>query len=115
MNLDDEIEKFIKGFSEEFKEKMKAYCCPCDGEDEEDEEEEDEKIASIKEDYSSCMQWAFKSDNAHSRAHALKKWKKNHPDLPVPRVLEADQDMNQHFSSVALVMDIYPLWLESQK
>lgn len=115
MSMEEEIEKFMNGFGKSFerlKHTMEDCRCKCAKMQEQDDENA-EIIKDLKDDYNTCMEWAFgKEAPSMTQDEALKKWIKRHPSLPVPRVLQLDLEPPYHISTALLLFDILPHWLE---
>ena len=121
MILDNEIEKFLKGFSnslEDLKGHFEDCRCKCarKHEAENDEEDEDEDILSdLRDDYNACMEWGFGrgEEGALGKGRARKRWAKLHPNLPIPRILQIDFEPAPGIAALLLMFDVMPHWLES--
>ena len=89
----------------------------CREEEEKEEEVDDHPIFdSLKKDYEDFMNWAFATkDLRTSKIKARKIWKKLHADLPMPRSLNVEVHFESEMATICLLMDAYPLYLESKK
>jgi len=115
MDSEKEIRQFLEGLMGLMKQ---SNCCSenrCE-EDEDEDEDECPEIQSLQKDYTACMTWAFGGESAkYSSKRAKKLWKNLHPDIPVPRILKSEVELNPHMSTICLIMDIYPYYLKSKQ
>lgn len=80
-----------------------------------EEEEEDEIVKSLSEDYNDFFVWALGEKVVRcTRKELIKKWKKTHPDLPIPRIFQTDADIGKELTTICLFMDAYPLYLANE-
>jgi dipeptidase len=82
----------------------------------EDEEEECIFIESLGKEFNEIMHWALgKGGGPFDKETAIRGWKKRHPTADIPRILMSKHSLNPEFSTIFLLLDIYPLYLKSKK
>ena len=89
--------------------------CDCK---EENDETKCEHILSLHKDLNEFHDWAvgdFYETGALSKKQSRDLWKLMHNDLPIPRILQSEEDVDVIESTVCLFMDAYPLYLEEKK
>lgn len=120
INIEEEIRQFLQGMKSltNLKDFAQGACCGqgCCDEEDEDEETECPIMVSMEKDYKDFMKWAFGCEEGEEGIiKAKRRWKKLHPDLPIPRVMLTDERLGSGMGTVCLFMDAYPLYLASQK
>lgn len=121
MNIEQELKQFLEGMRslgalKNFIEEARCgnkNCCQEEQQEDDEDDEECEILESLEQDYKDFMEWAFGSARAiqTSKRKSVKIWKKLHPGLPVPRVMQTEKGLNPNMSTICLFMDAYPLYL----
>ena len=107
MNMEEALEKFLKGFKLEI-ENFVENCKVC-------QEKDHEIMESLIKDYEDFMNWAFGNyEKTITFEESKKLWSKNHPDLPIPRCFLINQPGEEKEMSMFLIMDAYSYYLEEK-
>lgn len=110
------IEEFLKQLGILAKAAACEKDCGCDKEGNEEEEDECEFAEALKKEYEDLLEWVFGGEeNRFSKRQATKIWKKQHPELPIPRIFKTEENFSQEASTVLLVLDVLPLYLAEKK
>lgn len=118
--MEKEMRSFLEGFKllRQMKEAVDQTCCHggcC--EDEDDEDDECEIMDSLDRDYRDLMKWIFGEDGQlqFSKRKAKRIWRRLHPGLEVPRVLQSEKSVNPALSTLCLFLDAYPMYLAEKR
>ena len=87
-----------------------------DDDDDDDENEGEAKLCQeLSDEHQSIMRWCFGNKfESLTRVEAQEKWKKRHPDLPMPRSLLTSH-LHSLVHNAALYIDVIPLYHAHKK
>lgn len=84
-------------------------------EEEEDEDQECEIEATLRNEYTDIIAWAFGEDfEGDTKGRSIEKWKKLHPELPVPRILRSKSD-HPLSNTLGMLIDVAPMYQQYKK
>ncbi len=74
-------------------------------------------IKEIMKDYTEFEFWVFgeNMNNAHEKDTAVEIWKKRHPHLAVPRIMQSKYSIGANMNTMALLMDAYHYFLKEKE
>lgn len=114
-----ELRELLENFHSmiESDEKCEDHKNCCEQEKNDDDDEGCEILEELDQEYRVIVEWCFGVNEkvVWSKSKTRKVWKRLHPNLPLPRILESEGKTGPLQMIIGLLIDAYPMYLAEKK